>query len=209
MKIFSYAIYYILGFVIGMFLYTFIHKIPREEKIFSKPLIIYNKYNYIFSVIVGFLFLGVFLKYNTFSAIKYATLISSLIVIGIIDYKTTDVYFKTTFLSIVLGLFFIAIGIYFKIAPGEYIISGVIGGGLIAIIHILTKGGIGGGDAEVFLICGLFLGFKLTILVTIIAFILAATSGLFLILIRKRSFKDSMPFIPFITAASIFIIMLI
>lgn len=201
------VIYYILGFFMGVFLYSCIDKIPKEEKVFTKDFIIKNKCSYIFSAIVGFLFLGVALKYHGFLAAKFCTLISLLIVIGVIDYKTTDVYYKTTLPGIILGFLFIFIGMYFNISPGEYIICGLVSGGLIAIVHLLTKGGIGGGDAEVFLICGLFLGFKMTIIVFILAFTGGGILGLFLVLTRKKTFKDSTSFIPFITAAVIFIIL--
>lgn len=192
------------GFLAGEFMYLCITRIPKEDKVINKPYIIKNKKSMIFSYIIGILTVVIYLKYNvSLLTIKYLMLMYIITVIGIIDYKTTDVYFKTTLPGIIVGLVFILIGTYYSISPTEYILSGLVAGGTIAITHYISKGGIGGGDAEAFLICGLFLGIEKTIIVTLLSFTIATILGLSLVLLKRRKFKDSMPFIPFIAVTSI------
>lgn len=154
--------------------------------------------------ITGLLFLMIYVKYDlTLDFIKYAIFISILIVIGIIDFDTTDVYFSTTLTGMIFSVIFIGIYIYNGIPIRSYIYGGILAGGLIAIIILITKGGMGWGDLEICLLCGLFLGLKLTILMLFLAFIIGSIVGVILIISGKKSRKDYIPFGPYIAIASI------
>lgn len=158
----------------------------------------------IIEFVTGILFLITFIKYGvSLEFIKYAVFISVLVVIGIIDLDTTDVYFSTTLTGIISSAIFLAIYLYIGIPVSSYIYGGIIGGGLLAVIILVTKGGMGWGDAEICLMCGFFLGLKLTILMLFLSFIIGSVIGLLLILSGKKSRKDYIPFGPFIAAAAI------
>lgn len=151
----------------------------------------------------GIVVLMLYLKFGLgFEWIKYSILTYWVIVIGLIDLDTTDIYFKTTVTGIILGIVFIILGFYFGYGIKEYLLGGAIGGGLIAIIVLLT-GGMGWGDVEVFLLGGLFIGFKLTIIALLLSFVLGGTIGILLILFKKKTRKDTIPFAPFISLAVI------
>lgn len=59
---------------------------------------------------VGLLFLALYYVYGiSFDFLRFMVLIPLILVIGIIDLKTSDVYFKTTITGIILGILFIII----------------------------------------------------------------------------------------------------
>jgi leader peptidase (prepilin peptidase) / N-methyltransferase len=155
------------------------------------------------------LFCLIYLKYGlTFEFFKFAVLAAILIVIGIIDFETTDVYTKVTVFGIAVGILFLITGYFlYEIGPLDYIIGGIVGGGVIALIVILTKG-MGWGDVEICLICGLFIGIKHTVLMLILSFLTGGIIGILLILLGIKSRKDYVPFGPFIAIASLLSILL-
>lgn len=154
--------------------------------------------------ITGFLYLITFIKYGiTLNLIKYMILISILIVIGMIDLDTTDVYFSTTITGIILSGIFLSIYIYRGMPISSYIYGGIIGGGTLTLIILITKGGMGWGDVEICSVCGLFLGFKLTLVMLSLSFVIGSIISLALIALKKKTRKDYIAFGPFIALASI------
>jgi leader peptidase (prepilin peptidase)/N-methyltransferase len=161
-------------------------------------------------LITGILFYLVYFKYGiTILTIKFIVFISILIIIGMIDFDTTDVYFSTTVTGMILGLGSIIAEGYLKNAIITYVLGGVLGGGLIALIIIGSKiilgtEGMGWGDAEICLVCGLFLGLKLIIVMLLVSFVLGGIIGVALIAMKIKSRQDCIPFGPFIVLAAIF-----
>ena len=72
------------------------------------------------------------------------------------------------------------------------------GGGLFLLVYLLSRKGLGGGDVKFMAAAGLYLGFASTIPAILYGTILAALTGLILILIKKISRKDTMPLAPFL-----------
>jgi len=72
------------------------------------------------------------------------------------------------------------------------------GGGLFLLVYLLSRKGLGGGDVKFMAAAGLYLGFASTIPAILYGTILAALTGLVLILIKKISRKDTMPLAPFL-----------
>jgi leader peptidase (prepilin peptidase)/N-methyltransferase len=115
-------------------------------------------------LLTGLIYILIYVNFGfSFEFLKYVILASFLIVVGIIDLDTTDVYTKTTLPGIILGIIFAGYGYYLYGGIWEYILGGALGGGVISVIILLTKG-MGWGDAEICLMCGLFLGLKLTVI---------------------------------------------
>lgn len=156
----------------------------------------------------GVLFGALYLSYGfSIELLRYAILIPFLIVIGMIDLDTTDVYDVTVFIGIACGIVFIG---YTFITNGDFlsfIYGGLLAGGVITLIILLTKG-MGWGDAEICLLCGLFLGLRLTIVMMMLSFVIGGIVGIFLIVTKIKSRKDYIPFGPFIAAATIITIFL-
>jgi len=74
----------------------------------------------------------------------------------------------------------------------------LIGGGLFLLVYLLSRKGLGGGDVKFMSAAGLYLGFSGTIPVILFGTILAAMTGLVLILLKKINRKDSIPLAPFL-----------
>lgn len=155
-------------------------------------------------LITGVLFYALYIKYDlSFNLVKYAVMVCFLIVIGLIDFDTTDVYFKTTLSGFIAGILFLAYGAYLGGDLLTYVYGALLGGGIISLIILLTNG-MGWGDAEICTIGGLFLGFKLAVVMLFFSFIFGAAIGITLILLKKKSRKDYIPFGPSIAIAAIF-----
>jgi leader peptidase (prepilin peptidase)/N-methyltransferase len=164
---------------------------------------IYVRYTRI-ELLTGILFVFIYLKYGfTMECLKFLILASFLIVIGMIDFDTTDVYAKTTWTGIIIGGIFLLIKVYMNLPVKTFIYGAFLGGGLISLIIVITKG-MGWGDAEICLLGGLFLGLKLTVLMMGISFVLGGVIGVILILTGKKNRKDYIPFGPFIAVAVVF-----
>ncbi|WP_186429414.1 A24 family peptidase [Clostridium sp. BSD9I1] len=162
----------------------------------------------IIEFLTGILYVLVYVKYGiAIDAIKYIIMVSILIVIGMIDLDTTNIYFKTTLVGFIVAVTFLAIHAYRGLPVMNYIYGGIIGGGTLALIILITKGGMGWGDAEICFVCGLFLGLELTLLMLFLSFVIGSVIGLALIALKKKTRKDYVPFGPFIVLASIITIL--
>lgn len=158
-------------------------------------------------LITGVLFAALYIEFGlNVMLIKYLFLVSLLLVIGIIDFETMDVYFNTICTGIIAGIIFIAAGAYFNNLNVnyflDYLIGGAVGGGIISVIILITKG-MGWGDAEICLAAGLFLGLKLTIVMLFLAFILGGAFGAALLILKIKKRTDPIPFGPFIALSGI------
>lgn len=150
----------------------------------------------------GIIYMGLYYKFGLgIEVILFAYISSILIVISGIDLFTNYVYKNT----IIAGLIGFVIFFIYKLMSHDPVISNIIGGavgfGIIALIILLSKGGMGWGDSEIALICGLFLGLKLTILTLFLAFLIGGIAGIILILTKKKNRKDFIPFGPYIVCA--------
>ncbi|MCL1874013.1 MAG: prepilin peptidase [Clostridiales bacterium] len=74
----------------------------------------------------------------------------------------------------------------------------VIGGGLFLLMYIISRKGVGGGDVKFMAAAGLYLGLAGILPAMLIGTVLAALTGLFLIIFKKISRKDSIPLVPFL-----------
>ncbi|MFL0252265.1 prepilin peptidase [Clostridium neuense] len=158
----------------------------------------------------GTVFLLIYLKYGfSFETIKYFIFASLIIVIGLIDLDTTDVYSSTIIVGVV-G-FIIAILVDYilfeanfdvKLSIFNYVLGGVIGAGFIFLIIFFTHG-MGSGDAEICFVCGLFLGIKNVIFMLFLSVVIGGIIGILLVLLGKRKRTDYIPFGPFIAVSSI------
>lgn len=143
------------------------------------------------------LYLMVYMKYGpTIFTVKFCILSSLLIVIGLIDYNTQDVYTSTTIFGLIMGVIFImAQNFIYKEGISNFLIGGLIGALIIGSIVFLT-GGMGEGDIEIAGICGLFLGVKLILLTLFISVIIGGVAGIIILTLKLKEKKDSMAFGP-------------
>lgn len=157
----------------------------------------------LFEILTAIIFVLIYKEYGySVNSIKYIVFASYLIIIGIIDLNTTDVYFSTTIFGIIVGAIFIIVNLIFGNPIFTYILGAAFGAGIIALIILLTHG-MGWGDAEILGICGLFLGFKLSVLTFFLSAVLGGIIGVILIATKIKSRKDYIPFGPYIAIAAL------
>lgn len=85
----------------------------------------------------------------------------------------------------------------------DSITGAVFGFGLLFLIALVSKGGMGGGDIKLFFAIGLILGFRLTLLTLMFAAFIGAFYGILGIIIGKHKKRQPIPFGPFIAMGAI------
>ncbi len=92
----------------------------------------------------------------------------------------------------------------------QWIVSGVanaaLGGGIGFVISLLialvSRGGMGWGDVKLAALIGLATGFPLVFLAIIMGAILGGIVAVALVIVKKRNFKGTIPFGPFLALAA-------
>ena len=82
-------------------------------------------------------------------------------------------------------------------------LGGAIGFGLFFLIAIVSRGGMGWGDVKLAGLIGLATGFPLVFFSIILGAILGAVVAVALVVAKKRTFKETLPFGPFLALAAI------
>lgn len=153
----------------------------------------------IIEVVNSALYLLIYLKFGlTIITLKYCILASVLIVIGMIDYDTQFVFTKTTVFGGIAGIIFIIIQwIVYSNGTFDLILGGLIGFAIIGLIVFLTKG-MGEGDIEIAVVCGLFLGSKGILLGLFLAIVIGGIAGIIILALKLKKAKEKIAFGPFV-----------
>ncbi len=126
----------------------------------------------------------------------YSVQLSVSIPIVMIDLKTKTIPKVLLLLCFILGIIFLLLVRHINVVSG---ISGFIAaGGILLILSLLTKGGLGAGDVAFFAIMGLTLGIDKIVSALIAAAFLSGIFGVAALLINKENIKNRIPFTPFI-----------
>jgi leader peptidase (prepilin peptidase) / N-methyltransferase len=129
------------------------------------------------------------------------TLISMLIIITVSDLRYMVIPDKV--LLFFLGLIIFE-RLFIPLSPRwDSMAGGVLGFGLLLLIAIISKGGMGGGDIKLYGVIGLAVGVKVTILSFMIATFLGAVIGLTALAFKLIEKGKPIPFGPFIAAGTI------
>lgn len=157
----------------------------------------------IIELFTGILFAFSFVKIGfTVELITSLLLISMLMIIFVSDITYMLIPNK-------ILLFFLPFFVVLKtISPLEpwynSIIGAAVGFGLIAIIILVSKGGMGAGDMKLFGVLGIVLGLGNVLLTFFLASLLGAIVGGVLMYVKKIGKKQPIPFGPYIVVAAIF-----
>ena len=87
----------------------------------------------------------------------------------------------------------------------DSIIGAVVGFGILLIIAIISKGGMGGGDIKLFFVIGIVLGTFHTLLTLFVASVIGMITGIIVLKIRGKGRKTPIPFGPSIALAAIIV----
>lgn len=147
--------------------------------------------------LTGLLIVGIYLRYGiSFQFFKYSLLALFLIVIAFIDFDTTDVYSSVIYTGIFLGVMcFIMEKILYSQNIIDYILGALIGLLVIGSIVLFT-GGMGAGDIEIAVLCGVFLGWRMEIYFILASFIIGGAVAVLLIVAKKKKKTDYIPLGP-------------
>ena len=80
----------------------------------------------------------------------------------------------------------------------DMLLASLMGGGLLLLIALITKGGMGGGDIKFVAALGLCFGWQALLLTLFLSFIFGGIGGALLLLFKIKNRKDFIPFGPFI-----------
>lgn len=222
------ASFFLVGAVIGSFLNVCIYRLPRRETVVwgssycprcgaklrgweLLPVLGYlalrgrcrscsarisPRYPAV-ELLTGFIFLLTFLQLGPDPLlVKYLFAFALLVVISFIDLDHSIIPNRLVLVFLVWAAFWqLALperGFY------EALGGALLGGGLLFLIAVASRGNMGGGDVKLMFAAGLFLGLPLTAVALFVAFLAGGAAGLALIATRRRRLKEPMPFGPFL-----------
>lgn len=147
-------------------------------------------------------FLLVFHRIGLSPELLPAILLSTVLILSVL----TDIREKVILDIITLPS--IVIFLIVRIFVGEetfftYLFGGLIGFGLLLLLAIVSKGGVGGGDIKLYAAVGVVLGPQLTILSLVFASFIGSIVGIILIVLKIKQKKEPIAFGPSIMVGTI------
>ncbi|MBA7642354.1 Type 4 prepilin-like proteins leader peptide-processing enzyme [subsurface metagenome] len=224
---------FLLGLATGSFLNLCIDRLPKRESILHPPshcdvcqhklrpldlvpLLSYlslkgrcrycgAKIHYrlpLVEAMTGLIFVLLWNHYGFSIELPLAILFACLfIVILVIDLEHHLILNRVVYPAIALAFLVIIL------TPDYGIISAVIGGvtgaGILLLVALISRGGMGMGDVKLAALIGLLVGFPQVLIALLICFVLGGAVAGGLLLARLRGRKDPVPLAPFLTAGLI------
>ena len=160
-------------------------------------------YRYFFiELLTGMLFVLAYWYLGlTWSLLSLWFFIALLIIVAFIDLEHQIIPNK-------VNLFGFVSGVVLNLFTGNLsllnmLLGFLVSGGLLFLIAVLSRGGMGGGDIKFGAVMGVFLGWQLALLALLIAFVLGGLGGIVLLALKKKGRKDMIPFGPFLVLGSL------
>ncbi|KAB3532803.1 prepilin peptidase [Alkaliphilus serpentinus] len=155
---------------------------------------------FLFLFLLSFIMIAYQWLYKTYGyTIKFlfmALLFATLTAISIEDYRSKIIPDLLIIVGMIIG--FILIPFINNIYLLDHLATGVIGGGLIAIFSVISKGAIGLGDAKLTALIGLYMGMMGALVVILTATFICGIFGLILLTFKIKNRKSTIPFAPFV-----------
>lgn len=216
---------FIMGLVFGSFFIRCIYRIPKGESILQGETV-YPKNRKSFlkhmgiQSLTGLVFTSLFMRYG-FTPEFFASvfLMSILIIVFFIDLEHKIIPHGLTLTGLGGGLLLVIIRFFYpqRIFENPSWVSHVLGilpgSGvlfLVAMVGLLiykSDEGMGMGDVYIFAPVGLILGWRLCLLNLFISIFIAGFFSFFILLLRKKKRKDTIPFGPFIVIGTYLVLM--
>ncbi len=222
-SIIYYVLVGLLGLIVGQFVEWCNIRLPEYKKVFSKEFFtIYLKNfkpNYILMVAMAGIYIALlyFIGWQSnlidqITLIKYFILAPMLVSAFCIDLKLQIIPNRLNLTIFEVGLLFAFVQGIFNIQVGiDMLLGSLTGAGIFLLITLIGgviagKEAMGFGDVKLMGALGLFFGWLNMILISLIAFLLAAIISIGLIITKKKETDAYIPFGPFIVIASFTVI---
>lgn len=221
------AFFFILGTFIGSFLNVCLYRMPKGQSIIfpgsrcpscgSKlvpldliPLfsyfLLWGKCRYcgtgipaqypLVELTAGLLFAFSYFYYGlSVKALGVAFLFSLLVVISIIDIQHHVIPNRMVLMGFING---VIINFYAQVSFLNCLYGLAAGGGLLFIIALVTRGGMGGGDIKLAAMLGYYLGWEKTLVMLFSSFLFGACAGIYLVLTSQKNLRSAIAFGPFL-----------
>lgn len=128
---------------------------------------------------------------------------SLLLVLSVIDLKHKLLPNVLTLWGIILGLGFSLLG--WTIPLADSLLGLIVGGGVLLILALITKGGMGIGDVKLLAMIGTYLGPFLTLVALFWGALFGSVIGVVYLLLTRQSRKTPIPFGPFLAAGALLV----
>ncbi len=111
-----------------------------------------------------------------------------------------DIRFKMVRVNwcLLFGVFCVVLHLFYFHTRFENLAAGAIIGGIVWLLSYITKEAIGRGDGFVMLVLGIGVGLKQGMQVFMLGLFFIMLAGIFLVVFKKISFKERIPFVPFL-----------
>jgi leader peptidase (prepilin peptidase) / N-methyltransferase len=161
--------------------------------------------NPIVEILTAVVFLLLYTKYSfSIYFFEYAVLTSLIITVTFIELEKQDVPEELIIFCLIAGLLFNIYAIKVNMING--ILGFMLGGAVFLIIAMITQGAFGGGNIKYMAVLGLYMGWKLIIVIALLSFVLGAIVSIILTVSKIKSRKDYISLGPFIAVSTIIVI---
>jgi leader peptidase (prepilin peptidase)/N-methyltransferase len=149
----------------------------------------------------GILFLLAFLKYGlTLATLRTVVLFAVVIAATMIDLGYRIIPDRLNLAGFLLGVILLFESRDVLTANS---IGFLAGGGILYLVAVVSRGGMGGGDIKLAAVMGLLLGWKYLLLALFLSFTAGAIVGVLLVLLKIKRMKEALPFGPFLALGSV------
>lgn len=213
MEILQYGVVALIGFVVGQIIDLCNIRFAEEKKIFNKESIREYfkdfKINYVICIINALIYIALLKRYGLgLNFARFAFLLPCLISAFIIDYHLEIIPNRLNLTIFEVGLIFMFIfGMLNIYVAFDMLLGMFVGAGIFLLITLIGglmagKEAMGLGDVKLMGAMGLFFGVKGIIIISILSFFIGGLMILVLLLSKKKTLNDYIPFGPSIVLAA-------
>ena len=137
--------------------------------------------------------------------IEIGCLLGSISLLALEDLRMKKIPIIPLILTGIIGMIFHLI---FESRDIKDILGGMFIGVVLYAVSFFTKGKVGKGDAFLFMVTGVYLGFWNNLLALWIASVIAGVIGVGIIVVKNKRFDYKLPFVPFVLVAIIMLLLI-